>query len=153
MKTRYSAGFLAASLAITTFTFVSLQDRKPKNPCRIEVSYPHISTNIDERQGIRAVKVNAYSICNRPHSRITLRVQLWKENKVFNELLIQTIAREPKLLPAGKRFYNESTFVPCLNFRETKFYGVAYGKAMIDGKWFFAQHKLEVDMPSIQCGT
>ena len=153
MKTTYVTAILASTLVLTSLAAVAQQDRKPKNPCRIDISFPHISTNIDERQGIRAVKVNAFSICNRPHSHISLTVQLWKENKVFKEMLIETVARQPKLVPAGARFYNENTFVPCLNYKMTNYYGIAFAKAKIDGKWYIAQHKLEVEIPPIRCGT
>lgn len=153
MNFKYSVGLLAGTLALTSLTAVAVQVSKPKNPCRIEVSIPHISTFISKRQGIRAVKVNAFSTCNRPHSRVSLFVQLWKENLLFKEMLIQTVERNPKLVPAGMRVYNEATFVPCLNFNSTQYYGIAYAKAMIDGKWHFARSKLEIMIRPLNCGT
>ncbi len=99
------------------------------------------------------MKVNAFSTCNRPHSRVSLTVQLWKENRLLKEMLIQTVERHPKLVSAGMRVYNEGTFVPCLNFQSSHYYGVAYAKAMINGKWHFARSQLEIEIPPLNCGT
>jgi hypothetical protein len=153
MNFKYSAGILAGTFALTSLTAVAIQVSKPKNSCRIEVSIPHISTFISKRQGIRAVKVNAFSTCNHPHSRVSLSVQLWKENLLFKEMLIQTVERNPKQVPAGMRVYNEDTFVPCLNFESTQYYGIAFSKAMIDGKWYFARSQLKIKIPPLNCGT
>ena len=153
MKKQYSVVILLATLTVGSVGAFTIQESKGKNPCRIHLSYPHISTNLTERQGIQAVKVNAYSVCNRPHSKISLSVQLWKENLVFKELLLETVAREPRLVPAGKRFYNENTFVPCLNRESTKYFGVAFGKALIQGKWYVARDEIEVEIPPLKCGT
>jgi hypothetical protein len=153
MKKKISAALITSSLVASTLIVFLTGGHESKSDCRIQVSIPHVSTSISERFGLKAVKVNAFSTCNRPHERITLVVQIWKENLVFKELLISHVEREPKLMPAGKRFYNESTFVPCLNSQMTKYYGVAYGKAMINGKWYFANHKLDIVIPPIPCGT
>lgn len=150
---RFFAGTVAGVLAVSSISVFAIQGSKPKNPCRIEVSIPHISTFISKRQGIRAVKVNAFSTCNQPHSRVTLNVQLWKENLIFKELLFQTVERNPDLVPPGTRVYNEATFVPCLNFSSTRYYGVAYAKAMIPGKWHFARSQLKIELPPLNCGT
>jgi hypothetical protein len=152
MNNKYSVGILTGALAISSLTAVAIQVGKPKDLCRIEVSIPHISTFISQRQGIRAVKVNAFSTCNRPHSRVSLTVQLWKENLLLKQMLIQTVERHPKLVPAGMRVYNEGTFVPCLNFQSSHYYGVAYAKAMINGKWHFARSKVKIEIPPLNCG-
>ncbi len=99
------------------------------------------------------MKVNAFSTCNRPHSRVSLTVQLWKENRLLKEMLIQTVERHPKLVSAGMRVYNEGTFVPCLNFESSHYYGIAYAKAMINGKWHIARSQLEIEIPPLNCGT
>lgn len=153
MRVKYSVGILASALAISSLTAMAAQVSKPKNPCRIEISFPHISTNISERRGIREVKVNAFSTCNYPHSRISLSVQLWKENRLFKQMLLETVERQPNLVPSGVRLYNEGTFLPCLNYNSTKYYGIAFGKAMINGKWHFARSELKVEIPPLRCGT
>ena len=152
MRNNLPAGILVGALAVSSLTAIAVQVKKPKELCRIEVSLPHISTFISKRQGIRAVKVNAFSICNRPHSRISLTVQLWKENILLKEMLIQTEERNPNIVPARTRVYNEGTFVPCLNYKLSQYYGVAYAKAMIDGKWHFAKSRLTIMIPPLNCG-
>ncbi len=46
MKNNYAVGILTGALAVSSLTAVAIQVSKPKAPCRIEVSLPHISTFI-----------------------------------------------------------------------------------------------------------
>lgn len=140
----------AIALAITAVIVPISQ--KEKNPCRVKIAYPHISTHFAVKKGVDVVKVNAYSVCNRPHSRVTLTVQLWKEELVFKKMLLETISRHPGTLRANEKFYNQETFEFCKSSKETLYYGVAYAKAFIDGKWQFAAHKLDFSTP-VKCGT
>ena len=52
------------------------EPKKPKPPCRLQISDAHISTSLLEKQGLRAVKVNASSICNVPQSNVTITVEI-----------------------------------------------------------------------------
>ena len=140
----------AIALALTAVIVPISQ--KEKNPCRVEIAYPHVSTYFARKTGVDVVKVNAYSVCNRPHSRVTLTVRLWKEETVFKKIVAETISRHPGTLRANERFYNQETFAFCKSKNETLYYGIAYAKAFIDGKWHFATHKLDISTP-VKCGT
>lgn len=145
--------FQATTAIVLAVTAVIVPiSQKEKNPCRVEIAYPHISTYFASKKGVDVVKVNAYSVCNRPHSRVTLTVQLWKEESVFKKMLLETITRHPGTLRANEKFYNKDTFEFCKSDSETLYYGVAYAKAFIDGKWQFAAHKLDLSTP-VKCGT
>lgn len=126
--------------------------KKEKIPCRVEVGRLHISTFLEEREGLVAVKVNAFSICNRPHSKVTLTVELWKEEIIFKKKIRKTVMVNPGLVPANQKFWNENTYVPCNSAAETLYFAKAYGKALIDGVWHFAADKSEKSVP-IKCGT
>lgn len=125
---------------------------KEKSLCRVQASRPHISTFFAERNGLNALKINAYSVCDRPHSRVTITVELWKEETVFKKRIKKTIARHVGFLAPNERFYNQKTFVVCKTSRKSLYYGVAYAKALIDGEWHFATHKIAISIP-INCGT
>lgn len=120
--------------------------------CKVSIGYPHISKFIQRNNGYLAVKVNAYSKCNRPHSRVTLTVELWKEELVFKKRIRKTVARHLQEIPAGEKFRNLGTFVRCNSDAKTLYFAKAYAKAWIDGKWQFAADKSKVSIP-VFCGT
>lgn len=125
---------------------------KDSHPCRVSVGHPHISKFIVRNNGFLAVKVNAYSKCNRPHSRVTLTVELWKEELVFKKRIRMTVARHSGEIPAGEKFRNLGTFVRCNSDSKTLYFAKAYAKAWIDDEWQFAADKNEKSIP-VFCGT
>jgi hypothetical protein len=150
MKNKKTAAGLSVLIASALLLVPAL--KKEKDPCRVDLGTPHISTHLAEREGLAAVKVNAFSICNRPHSRVTLTVELWKEETIFKKRLRKTVTRNRGLIPPNEKFKNENTFVPCRDNSETLYFAKAYGKALIDGVWHFAADKSEISIP-IKCGT
>lgn len=97
--------------------------KEPKPPCRLQISIAHLSTHINERLGIRAVKVDASSICNIPQSDVAITVEIWKKGKLQNHQV------------------------------RTSYYGVAYSKAFIAGKWQYARHVLSLEIIPLNCGA
>lgn len=153
LKVNKSNRFKATTaIALALTAVITPISQKEKSPCRVEIAYPHVSTYFARKTGMDVVKVNAYSICNRPHSRVTLTVQLWKEEAVFKKMVVQTISRHPGTLLSNEKFYNKDTFAFCKSKSGTLYYGMAFSKAFIDGKWHFAAHKLVLTTP-IKCGT
>jgi hypothetical protein len=124
-----------------------------KAPCRIEVSLAHISKYIFASTGKRAIKVDAFSKCDVTQSRVTLTVELWKVGEIKNHLVALRVKRSPGITPSGKQVENFNTFVFCKNHEATNYYGVAYSKAFISGKWQFARHVLSREIVPIKCGT
>ncbi len=147
----------AASVTfLFAITFLSLQTANPtspKLPCRIEVSNAHISKDVWIKTGKRAVKVDAFSTCHLPQSRVTLTVELWKTGQPFNHFVFKTITRSPGVTSPRVRVENFNTYIFCKNRDLTFWYGVAYSKAFIGGKWQFARHVLSQKIEPIECGT
>lgn len=150
ITTTVGATFL---LAITFFGIQSASPASPKLPCRIEVSNAHISKDVWIKTGKRAVKVDAFSTCHLPQSKVTLTVELWKTGQPFNHLVLKTITRSPGVTSPRVRVVNFNTYAFCKNGDLTSWYGVAYSKAFIGGKWQFARHVLSQKIEPIECGT
>lgn len=125
----------------------------PKSPCRIQVDQPHISTNLLRKENRRVVKVNAFSICNVPHSNVSLTVELWKEGLLVNHLVRRSEIESTGVIFPGDKVTNAQTFQFCRNSRSTKYFGVAYSKALIKGVWHYARHALKNKNTDLRCGT
>lgn len=149
------SALLTTSILIAT-TFFGVQATKadsPKLPCRIEISIAHISKHIWITTGRRAVKVDAFSRCHLPQSKVTLTVELWKTGQLLNHFVFSTVKRSPGVTYSGDRVVNFDTYVYCKNRELTSYYGIAYSKAFIDGKWQYARHVLSRIINPIHCGT
>ena len=143
-----------ACIASTTFaTANQSQTSNPKLPCRIEVSVAHISTDFFEKTGRRAVKVDAFSKCNVPQSKITLTVEIRKVGAFGSHLVWTTTVKSSGTTFPGNQVNNYGTYRICRNKTPTRYYGVAFSKAFIAGKWQYARHVLSREITSIQCGT
>ena len=150
ISTAASVTFL---FAITFLSIQTANPTSPKLPCRIEVSNAHISKDVWIKTGKRAVKVDAFSTCHLPQSRVTLTVELWKTGQPFNHFVFKTITRSPGVTSPRVRVENFNTYIFCKNRDLTFWYGVAYSKAFIGGKWQFARHVLSEKSVPIKCGT
>jgi hypothetical protein len=117
------------------------------------VSIAHISKDIWIKTGKRAVKVDAFSTCHLPQSKVTLTVELWKTGNPFNHFVLKTMRRSPGVTSPRVRVENFDTYVFCKNQELTFWYGVAYSKAFIDGQWHYARHVLSREIMPIKCGT
>lgn len=126
---------------------------EPRSPCRIQVDQPHISTNLLRKENRRVVKVNAFSICNVPHSNVTLTVELWKEGLLTNHLVSRRVIYNKELVFPGDKVTNSKTYETCLNSRATSYFGVSYSKALIRGIWHYARHEQREKKVILKCGT
>lgn len=126
---------------------------EPKSPCRLQVGNAHLSTSLFEKSQLRAVKVNATSICNVPQSKVTITVELWKTGLLGNHLVAKQTTRSTGTTFPGSRVKNFNTFRKCFNLTPTNYFGVAYSKALIDGEWQFARRVLSKEITSLKCGT
>jgi hypothetical protein len=146
--------FTLIAISIAMFTGpVNSNATTAKSPCRIEVSIAHISKYILLKTGKQAVKVDAFSKCNVAQSKVTLTVELWKVGSFGNHLVVLRAKRSPGVTLPGRQVENFNTFVFCKNNELTNYYGVAYSKAFIAGKWQFARHVLSRKTTPIECGT
>ncbi len=127
--------------------------KEVKAPCRLEVEFAHISTSIFEKSKKMAVKVNAFSICNVPSSNVQITVQIWKTGNFLPIKVKQSIAKSRGVVPAGKKFFNKDTYTKCKDRTPTYYYGLAYAKALIAGKWQYARQTLSKEPKLLMCGT
>ena len=126
---------------------------KPKPPCRIQISRAHISDWILKHRGFRAVKVDAFSRCNVPQSRVTLTVEIWK-NGTFGKIKVaRSVVKNPGVTYPGRDVENFGTWRRCKSLTVTKYYGVAYAKAFIQGKWQIASDTYSLEIQPLACGT
>jgi hypothetical protein len=157
MNRRFAIFTISISLCLTSGITNSYSSenkaREVKAPCRLEVEYAHISTSIFEKSKQMAVKVNAFSICNVPSSNVQITVQIWKTGRLSPIKVQQSIAKYRGVVPAGKKFSNKDTYTKCKDRTPTYYYGVAYAKALIAGKWQYARQTLSKEPKLLMCGT
>lgn len=97
--------------------------------------------------------VKARSICNVVQERVSLTVNIYKVEKFGNPMLNSSVTDPGKSSSQGTVVRNYDTLVDCKNFKRTKFYGVAYAKALINGKWNYAGRTRSPKTIEIHCGT
>jgi hypothetical protein len=147
---------------ISLFVFLGIASSKanavnstnnPKPPCRIQIAHAHISKSVFLKYGVRAVKVNASSICNVPQSKVTLTVEIFKQSQFGPQLVARTVTRVPGITYPGNKVDNFDTWRRCKTFKETRFFGKAFAKAFIQGKWQFASDTYSIELEPLKCGT
>jgi hypothetical protein len=121
--------------------------------CRIEIDNPHISRHELRFGSRRAVIVKAKSICNVVQEQVTLTVDLYKVERFGHPLLVSTSTNPNDSTSNGKIVRNYKSTVDCKNFKRTKFYGIAYARALINGQWNYAGRTRSIKTLEINCGT
>ena len=144
---------LFSLLIPTTAKAATGEPKEPKAPCRLQISNAHISTFIFENKGLRAVKVNASSICNVPQSSVTVTVELWKTGLLGNHLVRRRTFYSAGTTLPNSRVNNFLTFKGCKDRDLTQYFGIAYSKAFIAGRWQYARHTQTKKIIPLNCGT
>jgi hypothetical protein len=129
---------------------------KPKEikaSCRIEIDNAHISASLLKNRKLRYVKVNARSICNVYQQRVTLTVEIYKTGKISNQLVRSFATKEGLSSSSGFVVKLNNAVIRCRNTRETAYYGIAYAKALINGKWQYAGRTYSRSIILLDCGT
>ena len=137
----------------TTAKAATGEPNEPKAPCRLQISNAHISTYLIEKSGVRAVKVNASSICNVPQSNVTITVELWKTGLLGSHLVRRRTTNSAGTTFPNSRVDNFLTFKRCTDRDPTQYFGIAYSKAFIAGKWQYARHTQTKKIIPLNCGT
>ena len=127
--------------------------KEPKAACRIEVDNAHISTSLLRQRQLKYVKVNARSICNLPQQRVTLTLEIYKTG-LFGVHFVKRFKINAYLQQSsGFRVKIKDASVGCKNNQITNYFGVAYAKAIIGGKWQYAGRTRSKSIISLKCGT
>jgi hypothetical protein len=152
---RRSTLLLTLFLLSNHFTAVSTaaDSPGPKTRCFIEVCDPHISTFLQERRGIRAVKVDAESRCNFFQQNVRLLVRIYKKGR-FSDHLVKEFETDPvNPQSSGFTVKNWQTYEICKNRKETIYYGTAFARAEINGKLRSTTLARSADSEPLKCGT
>ena len=123
----------------------------PRAACRIEIDNAHISSTLYKHLNRKFVKVNAVSICNVPHSRVTLTVKIYKVGLLVDHFVSFSATNPSAESSSGYRVVNQGTRAVCLSGRMSDYYGVAYSKAIVDGKWQYAGNTYSPKVVSLPC--
>ena len=150
--------FLITALGVNllTPTLASAATPKPKEvkaSCRIEIDNAHISASLLKNRKLKYVKVNARSICNVYQQRVTLTVEIYKTGKLSNQLVRSFATKEGLPSSSGFVVKMNNAVIRCRNTRETAYYGIAYAKALINGKWQYAGRTYSKSIILLDFGT
>jgi hypothetical protein len=157
-KTHFFSIFLVTILCVSQLVLnvSSAATPKPqeiKASCRIEIDNAHISASLLKNRKLKYVKVNARSICNVYQQRVTLTVEIFKTEKLSNQFIQSFRTKESLPSSSGLVVKMNNALVRCKNNRETAYYGVAYAKALINGKWQYAGRTYSKSIILLACGT
>ena len=126
----------------------------PKPICRIEIDNAHISKSMFKRQIGKWVKINARSICNVYQQRVTLSINFYKVGEFGDHFIGHTFStNEFSATSSGLIVEIKNAAVHCKDDRPTQYYGIAYAKAFINGKWQYAGNTRSPIIEKLLCGT
>ena len=125
----------------------------PATKCNIRVDDPHISKYILRTRGYLAVKVNARSTCDKAMRNLELNVEIYKVRLLRDYQVGKEKVQIPGLIYANKVIKNEITYTKCLSQKTTKYYGIAYASAVIDGQLRKTLKVTSAKTISLKCGT
>jgi len=125
----------------------------PKTKCFIDVGDAHISSTILERQGRLAVKVNAISRCNVLQENVVLTVKIYKVGAGPPHLMAEKSTQSRSSKSRGLIVKNQFTYIFCKNQTKSKYYGLAYSKALINGKLYQTPPVWSENTIELRCGT
>jgi hypothetical protein len=142
-----------SQLIISATSATAVGTTPPMTQCNIAIDDPHISESLIRTRGISAVKVNARSKCNKSMNNLVFTVEIYKigflrdYRVAWGELKVTGVIRPNTVVR------NKKTFVECKNSRESRFYGIAYATALVDGKRRRTLHVITENTLPLPCGT
>jgi hypothetical protein len=80
------------------------------------------------------VKVNARSNCSYGHRNVILTIEIWKEGRLGSNFVEKFSTNPAASTSSGELVEMKGASVICKNFRLTKYFAYAYGKAEVNGK-------------------
>ena len=125
----------------------------PATKCNIRVDDPHISKYILRSRGYLAVKVNARSICDKAMRNLELNVEIYKVGLFRDYRVGKKTVQIPGLIYANKVIKNEITYTRCRSQKPTKYYGIAFASAVIDGQPRKTLRVSSAKTVSLKCGA
>lgn len=124
-----------------------------KPACRLEVEDAHISTTILKHRNMKVVKVNVYSVCNVIQSKVRITLSITKSQFPLDHSYGPFFNSASKQGDSGLRVSLQDKFVVCTNQEPTEWFGTAFAKAFIGGKWQYAGKTRSKNITNLKCGT
>ena len=125
----------------------------PATKCNIRIDDPHISKYILRTRGYFAVKVNSRSTCDKAMRNLELNVEIYKVGLLRDYQVANGKIQIPGLIYANKVIKNEITYAKCLSHKTTKYYGIAFASAVIDGQLRKTLKVTSAKTITLKCGT
>ena len=125
----------------------------PLTKCNIRVDDPHISENLLRTRGILAVKVNARSKCNKPMRDLVLTVEIYKIGFFMDHRVMKKAVTFDGLVYANRIVKNQETYAKCDNSKRSRYYGIAYATAFLEGQIVKTFHVITEKTISLKCGN
>jgi len=125
----------------------------PATKCNIRIDDPHISKYLLRTRGVLAVKVNARSTCDKSMRDLKLTVEIYKVGLFRDYGVAEAEVRIQGLIYANKVIKNEEANTECLSQKPTKYYGIAFASAVIDGQLRKTLKVTSAKTISLKCGT
>jgi len=127
---------------------------KPVKPlCRLEVQNAHLSSTLLKHQKIIAVKVNVISVCNAEQTHVLITLEIHKKGEFGDHTYGPFTNNKLPGNNSGLIVKLQDKYVVCLNSKLTKWFGIAYSKAFINGKWQYAGRTQSEKIEPLNCGT
>jgi hypothetical protein len=125
----------------------------PATKCNIRIDDPHISKYILRTRGYFAVKVNARSTCDKAMRNLELNVEIYKVGLFRDYQVGKGKVQIQGLIYANKVIKNEKANTECVNQKTSKYYGIAYASAIIDGELRNTLKVTSAKTITLKCGT
>ena len=141
------------SLVWITFEASSPSPKPVKPLCRLGVQNAHLSTTLLRHLDIRGVKVNVNSICNVEQTHMLITLEIHKKGEFGDHIYGPFINDQSPGRNSGLTVTLQNKYVACSNSKLTWWFGFAYSKAFINGKWQYAGRTRSKIIEPLDCGT
>lgn len=125
----------------------------PITKCNIRIDDPHISKYFLRTEGIIAVKVNARSKCDKTMRELKLKVEIYKVGLLRDYKKGESELSVKGLIFPNRVVENNKTYVQCINLKPSKYYGVAYASAVIEGQPRRTLKVTSAKIVTLNCGS
>ena len=155
MKSQLITSFTLLTLGLNLLFSDSAQAvvTPPLTRCNIKIDNPHISKNLIRTRNLRAVKVNARSKCNKPMQDLVLTVEIYKIGFLRDYQVAKEEITVMGLVYTNRVVKNQKTYAKCENVRDSKYFGISYASATIDGKPSKTLKVLSEKTVLLECGN
>lgn len=125
----------------------------PITQCNIEIGDAHISDNLLRTRALIAVKVNASSKCDKQIQSLVLTVEIYKVGLLFDHRVAKKEVKVKGLVYTNRVIKNQKTYVKCRSNKWTKYYGIAYAEAVVNGESMKTYRVRSENIERFQCGN